>query len=197
MNTTKQKSSYFITKEIIFISTMVAFDIGSGMFLKPLLGLTGITSFIRLDMILPLTIIFFTRRWVGKFGTIIFYEFLWALVASFVMPTSFDTPGILKILPAFIFAIVFELLYFYLPKKNNFNIYATAIISSVLNKFLLMGVKVILGYPLKNIVIFSFWVQSVTIIFVSIFSIYLSDILYEKFNKKHFSLLYREMDITK
>ncbi len=193
----KNKNNYFTTQEIVFITTMVAFDIGAGMFLKPLLGLTGITAFIRIDMILPLTIIFFTRKWVGKFGTILVYEFLWALAASFVMPMSFDTPGILKMLPAFVFATTFEVLFYYLPQKNNLNLFGAAVLGSVINQFSLIGVKILLGFPFINIVKISFIVQTVTIIFIAVFSVILTNILYKKFNRKQFSLLYREMQITK
>jgi len=194
---TKIKNNYFTTQEIVFVTTMVAFDIGVGMFLKPLLGLTGITAFIRIDMILPLTIIFFTRKWVGKFGTILVYEFLWALSASFVMPMSFDTPGILKMLPAFVFAFTFELLYYYLPKKMNINLWGAAILGSLINQFSLIGVKILLGFPFINIIKISFIIQTITILFIAMFSVLLTNILYKKFNKKQFSLLYREMQITK
>ena len=193
----KSKTNYFTTQEIVFITTMVAFDIGVGMFLKPLLGLTGITAFIRIDMILPLTIIFFTRKWIGKVGTIFVYEFLWALAASFVMPMSFDTPGILKLLPAFIFALVFELLYYYLPKKMNINIWGAALLGSVINQFSLIGIKILLGFPFLNIVKISFIIQTITIFFVAVFAVILSNILDKKFNRKQFSLLYRDIQLNK
>jgi len=193
----KNKNSYFTTQEIVFITTMVAFDIGVGMFLKPLLGLTGLTAFIRIDMILPLTIIFFTRKWINKFGTIFVYEFLWALAASFVMPMSFDTPGILKLLPAFVFAFVFELLYYYLPKKMNFNIWGAAILGSLINQFSLIGVKLALGFPFLNIIKFSFIIQTATLVFIASFAVFLSNKLDKKFNRKEFSLLYRNIQIDK
>ena len=176
---------------------MVAFDIGSGMFLKPVIGLTGITSFIRIDMILPLTIIFFTRKWVNKFGTIILYEFLWALAASFVMPMTFNTPGIIKLIPAIIFALVFEILFYIFPSKNDFNLWIAAILGSIINRFSLIGVKILLGFPFMNIIKYSFLIQTVTIIFIAAFSVILTQKLYNKFNKKQFALLYREMKISK
>jgi hypothetical protein len=163
----KIKSNYFTTQEIVFITTMVAFDIAMGMFLKPLLGLTGITAFIRIDMILPLAIIFFTRRWVNKFGTIIVYELLWAIAASFVMPMSFDTPGLLKLLAAFVFSLTFELLYYFLPKKHNINIWVSAILGSILNKVVLLGIKIMLGFPFMNIVKYSFFIQLGTMVFIA------------------------------
>jgi len=193
----KKIDNYFTLQEIIFITTMVAIDIGSGIFMKPLLGALGVTAFIRIDMILPLTIIFFTRKKIGKFGTIILYEFLWAFSASFVMPMSFDTPGILKLLPAFIFAITFEVLFYYLPKKYNINMWGAAIIGVIINQFTLLGVKILLGLPFLNIVKVSFAVQSVSIIGVALFSVYMALLLLRRFSSEKFNLLFRNIDFQK
>ena len=193
----KKIDEYFTLNEIIFITTMVAIDIATGMFSKPIFGALGITAFVRVDMILPLTIIFFTGDRIGKFGTIILYEFLWAVAASFVMPMSFDTPGMLKLLPAFIFALTFEILFYYLPKRYNINLWGAAIIGVLIHQFTLLGVKLLLGLPFLNIVKVSFIIQSISIIGIAIFSVLITIFLIKHLSNEKFNLLFRSIDFQK
>lgn len=184
----------FSTSEIILITTMVAIDISHGIFLKPVMNSTGITNFIKIDMIIPLAIMFLTRKMIDKFGTLIIYEVLWCIASSFIIPFTFDTPGLLKLIPALLFGIVFELLYSFTPKTKSINLWISVIAGNFINKFILLGFKLIMGIPFINIIKAFFMVQLFTSIIVSIIAGFMTLLIYKKLNLNKSNSIYRKLN---
>ncbi|MBN2694322.1 hypothetical protein JXR93_06635, partial [bacterium] len=185
----------FSIEEIIFITSVVAIDLASGVVLKPITSFIGISSIIKIEMIIPFALIFYVRNSIPKFGAIIIYELLWGLGASFLIPMSFKTPGLLKLIPAFMFALTFEILFFALPKRKSLYLWGSAIIGTLLNHVFMGGFKYLMGFPFTSLYKTVFLTQMATYSIVAILALLLSFSLEKKFSRDKLLRRFRTIEL--
>ncbi len=185
----------FTLEEMIFITSIVAIDLASGVVLKPISSLIGVSSIIKIEMIVPFALIFYVRNSIPKFGAIIIYELLWALGASFLIPMSFKAPGLLKVIPALLFALTFELMFFLLPKRKSIYLWVSAIVGVLLNHIFMGGFKYLMGFPFTSLYQKIFLTQMATYLVVAILALFLSFSLEKRFSKDKLLKKFRTIEI--
>jgi hypothetical protein len=159
--------SRWTTVQLVFISLMVAADIGMGFVLKPLLGVTGIDRVIRLDLILPTAFHILARLLIDRFGTVLLYELIWGIIAMLTMPTSYASiPGPVKLIPALINGLALDSLLQLFKRKPALRVTVAAVVGGSVNMAALMAVRVVFGFPWSQVVRILLGIQMVTGAFV-------------------------------
>ncbi len=155
------------TVQLVFISLLVAADIGMGFIVKPLLGVIGIDRVIRLDLILPTAFYILARLLVDRFGTVLLYELIWGVIAVLTMPTSYaSVPGPVKLIPALISGLMLDSLLQLFKSKPALRVTAAAVVGGSVNMGILMAVRVAFGFPWSKVVQILLGVQMATGLFV-------------------------------
>ena len=141
------------TVQLVFISLMVAADIGIGFIVKPVLGTVGIDQVIRLDLILPTAFHILARLLIDRFGTVLLYEFIWGVIAMLTMPASYASlPGPAKLIPALINGLVLDSLLQLFKSKPVLRVTLAAVVGGCVSMAALMVVRVTFGFPWSRVV---------------------------------------------
>jgi hypothetical protein len=158
----------FTSVELVFIATMIAADFGFGLFAKPLLSATHVSSIIRLDLIVPTMLMLVTRLVVDKFGTLTLYEVLIACLAMLAWPTSFGLPGPLK-LPVFALkGLIWDVSMSALRPWLVPRLFVTAMAGEIVAKAVAVGFQVLLGVPWRPLTQVLWGVQLITTLLVAV-----------------------------
>ena len=173
-DTMQTKTKYFNTIEIVFIASMIGLDFAFGLIVRPFLNPTGILEFVRIDMIVPLMMMFTTRLVVDKFGTLILYELIWGILAVAAMPASFGIPGFFKLIPALTYGIILDTCMQIFKDKNYIRLLIAGILGGFVNQCALLGIKLLFGMPLSSFVKILFGVNLFTIFIINIIAIHLT-----------------------
>ena len=145
--------SRWTTVQLVFISLMVAADIGIGFIVKPVLGAIGIDQVIRLDLLLPMAFHILARMLIDRFGTVVLYEFIWGVIAMLTMPTSYASlPGPAKLIPALINGLVLDSLLQLFRNKPALRVTVAAVLGGCISMAALMTVRVAFGFPWSKVV---------------------------------------------
>ncbi len=167
MKSHKGLFSRWTTVQLVFISLMVAADVGMGFIVKPLLGITGLDQVIRLDLILPTAFMILTRLMIGRFGTVLLYELIWGVIATLVMPTSFgNLPGPVKLVPALVNGLILDSLLELFKNRPVVRVAIAAVVGGAAGTASLMLIRVAFGFPWSKVVKILLGVQMGTNILV-------------------------------
>jgi len=167
------KKKYYNTIEILFMSSMIGLDFAYGLVVGPILTATGILEIIRIDMIIPIMMMLFTRLVVDKFGTLIIYEFVWVILAIMAKPSSFALPGFLKIIPALAYGLILDSCMQIFRSNLYGRLIAAGIAGGIVNQFILVGIRILFGMPWSNAVKIILGINIVTTAIVNIIAIHL------------------------
>ena len=174
------KKNYFTTVEILFLSSMIGLDFAYGMVVGPILSATGILEIIRIDMIIPVMMMLVTRLIVDKFGTLIIYEFVWALLAVMIKPTSFGgIPAFMKLIPAVMYGIILDSLMELFKSRLYVRIMIAGVAGGIVNQFAFLGVRMLFGLPWSRAVQIFLGVNILTNIAVNIIAIHLTYLVWK------------------
>jgi hypothetical protein len=139
------------TRQWIFIGSMVALDFSFGFMFKHILSAIGVSKIVNLDMAVPVTLMMLTRLVIDRFGVLTAYELSWAVLAIFGLPNAI-LPGPLKLIPAIVQGLVYDLIFSALRRLPYTRVFAAAILGSLFNKAMVMFLRVwILNLPWANI----------------------------------------------
>jgi len=145
--------SRWTTTQLVFISLMVAADIGMGLVVKPVLGATGIDQVVRLDLIIPTAFHILARLLVDRFGTVLLYELMWGIIAVLTMPTSYASiPGPAKLIPALINGLLLDSLLQLFKTRPAMRVVFAAVVGGCVSTAALMAIRVAFGFPWSRIV---------------------------------------------
>lgn len=166
---------YFTTVEIVFLSSMIGLDFAYGLVVGPILTATGILELIRVDMVLPVTMMLVTRLVVDKFGTLIVYELAWGILAVLAKPTSFGAiPGFMKIVPAVAYGIVLDSFMQLFPRRLLLRVTVAAVAGGFIYQFVFLGIRLLFGVPWSTAVQVLLGVNILTNIVVNLLAAYLT-----------------------
>jgi len=155
------------TTQLVFISLMVAADIGMGLIVKPVLGATGIDQVIRLDLIIPTAFHILARLLIDRFGTVLLFELMWGVIAMLTMPTSYaSVPGPAKLIPALINGLLLDSLLGLFRTRPALRVTFAAVVGGCISTAALMAIKVAFGFPWSRVVKILLSIQMGTNVFI-------------------------------
>jgi len=161
-NHTEQRAGRLGTRHWVFIGSVVALDFAIGQLSKSLLHASGITSFIRVDMFIPVVLWMLTRLIVDRFGVLTAYQFGWGTLAIFAFPGAM-LPGPLKLIPAVIQGLLHDAGFSLFRRFPRGRVFVSAIVGGFLSKVVVMLLRVqVLGLPWTKVTQALFGMQAVT-----------------------------------
>jgi hypothetical protein len=155
-----------LARHWVFIGSVVALDFAFGLVFKSLIHASGISTFVRLEMIVPVMLWMLTRLIVDRFGVLTAYQLGWASLAIFMLPGAM-LPGPLKLIPALIQGVLHDAVLSLLRRYPRGRIYASAIAGGLLGNAMVMLLRVwVLGLPWSTVTKALFGIQAATSIVV-------------------------------
>ena len=160
--TSSVRNPYLSTTQTIFLASMIAADFGFGLAVKNLLAPTHILSVVRIDMVVPITLMLVTRKMVDRFGVLLLYEGVWGIFSVFAMPSAFGLPGFLKLIPALSQGLILDSLMSLLRRYHKIRFLVSAVCGGCLSSVAFFGLRLALGMPWTRVIEVLFGVQMVT-----------------------------------
>ena len=160
--TSSVRNPYLSTTQTIFLASMIAADFGFGLAVKNLLAPTHILSVVRIDMVVPITLMLVTRKMVDRFGVLLLYEGVWGLFSVFAMPSAFGLPGFLKLIPALSQGLILDSLMSLLRRYHKVRFFISAVCGGFLASAAFFGLRLALGMPWVRVVQLLFGVRMAT-----------------------------------
>jgi hypothetical protein len=155
------------TRHWVFIGSIVALDFACGQLLKSLLHASGITSFIRLDMAIPVVLWMLTRLIVDRFGVLVAYQFAWGTLAIFAFPGAM-LPGPLKLIPAVIQGLLHDAGFSLFRRFPRGRVFVSAIVAGFLSSISIAVLRVeVLHLPWTKLTQALFGLQAATSVVVN------------------------------
>jgi hypothetical protein len=159
---TETRAGRLGTRHWVFIGSVVALDFAVGQLSKSLLHASGVTNFVRLDMLLPVVLWMLTRLIVDRFGVLTAYQFAWGTLAIFAFPGAM-LPGPLKLIPAVIQGLLHDAGFSLFRRFPRGRVFVSAIVGGFLSNVAMMLLRVqVLGLPWTKITQALFGMQAVT-----------------------------------
>lgn len=180
MTNVQPRKPFLTTVQTVFLASMIAADFGFGMVVKNLLLPTHILDIIRLDMVIPITVLLLTRKLVDRFGILSLYEGIWGLFSVFAMPSAFGLPGFVKLIPAISQGIIMDSFMSLFKPFPKIRFLLTSILGGILSTTVYFGLKLALGMPWSTVVKVLFGVQMATNIVVWTISAVIAEVVWKR-----------------
>jgi len=177
------------TRHWVFIGSMVALDFAAGQLAKSILQASGVGGFIRLDMLIPVTLWMLTRLAVDRFGVLAAYQFAWGMLALFAFPGAI-LPGPLKLIPAVLQGLICDAGFSLLPRCPRARVLVAAGVGALAGKVMIAFLRVqVLGLPWTRVTQTLFGVQALTSVLVSLAAAGLALIVWSRIRHLHLTRL--------
>lgn len=181
------------TAQVVFFASMVALDFGWGMVFKTALQLTAIHEVARLEMLVSVMLMTLTRLMIDRFGTLIAFELAWGLLAAAFMPAAGGQPGVMKLVPALVQGVVFDVLFTVLRASlPRARAYLAMICGGLLGPTAAMGVRVALGMPWATATKALFGISLLTSVLINGFGVYLALVVWRRIKDLHVVAMLRQ-----
>ena len=168
---------------------MVALDFAAGQLAKSILQAPGVGGFIRLDMLIPVTLWMLTRLVVDRFGVLAAYQFAWGMLALFAFPGAI-LPGPLKLIPAVLQGLICDAGFSLLPRCPRARVLVAAGVGALAGKVMIAFLRVqVLGLPWTRVTQTLFGVQALTSVLVSLAAAGLALIVWSRIRHLHLTRL--------
>lgn len=171
--------SGFSMGQIALLASFVSMDFAFGFVMKAALHATGITQFIRVEMIVPTMLLMLAAQSLNRFGTMTLYQVAWATLATVALPGAI-VPGPLKLVPAFCQGLACDLIFYALRGRGRAQIYLTAIVGGLISSMIFMAIRIMLGLPWAPATQFLFAFRLMTSVLVDAFGAYLAILIWQR-----------------
>jgi len=155
-------------RDLALIAALVALDLSLGVVTKHLLGATGMTNALRLDMLVPVALFVIARESIDHFGCLVLYEAAWGILAMLFLPMTV-VPGPLKLVPLLLQGATMDAAFSLTRRLGRLRPHVAVIAGGFVSHVVVFSFRVwVLGLPWSRLTKVLFGVQQLSSVIIGV-----------------------------